>query len=240
MGAGTGDARRCTCYTWRKESVNVVTTQAPPAAVAGATDTPTPPAGSAPDDDLISLGAAAAILGTSRSPVYRLIDSGDLEGVPQEAGAVMVRRAAVIALRTRIDEAGTAVTLAEAARRLGVHRTSIYRMIERGELAAVRHPLHAAHGHVLIARAAIDALLRRRGAKSAPRMRRDEAGTPTSTGDDLVSFAAAAELLGASRTRVYGLVRDGKLAPIRNPLYGKKGPVWFRRADVERLREPAG
>lgn len=54
------------------------------------------------------------------------------------------------------------------------------------------------------------------------------------TSSDRVTLAEAARLLGVSHSKVWRLVRDGRLVAHRNPLDQREKLV--RREDVERLR----
>jgi excisionase family DNA binding protein len=114
------------------------------------------------------------------------------------------------------------ITLADAATMLGLARTTVYRMIERGELTATRHPLHNKHGHLQIPRAQVERLLKRSGAPATPP-------------EGAISITDAAKILGVSRSFAYTMIRRGELVPMRNSIYRQQGPTWLREADVRAL-----
>lgn len=98
------------------------------------TDAPTPNS----NRDVVSIGEAEAVLGTSRATLYRWLAAGFISGEQDCAGAPWRIRIDA-SLRARI--AGKApegwVGLADAARQLGVARQTVLDRVRRGELAAV-------------------------------------------------------------------------------------------------------
>ena len=59
---------------------------------------------------------------------------------------------------------------------------------------------------------------------------------PTHT--DLIASADAAQALGINRSTLSRWVRDGRITPeLRGT--GLRGPMWFKRSDVERLADEA-
>ena len=53
------------------------------------------------------------------------------------------------------------MTVSAAAKALGVSRSHVYRLIDRGELSPHRNPLYRKHAPVSLSRAQVDALVRR-------------------------------------------------------------------------------
>jgi excisionase family DNA binding protein len=58
--------------------------------------------------------------------------------------------------------------------------------------------------------------------------------------DEYLSITQVAEALGVSRPHVYTLIERGLLAPERNPLYRKHGPVRIPKAQVDALKKSGG
>ena len=59
--------------------------------------------------------------------------------------------------------------------------------------------------------------------------------------EDYMTVKEALRELGIGRTKFYGLVREGKIKPVRHPLYApNRGPVKIPRADIERLKRDMG
>lgn len=57
---------------------------------------------------------------------------------------------------------------------------------------------------------------------------------------EIITMPEVLKLLGISRTQLYNLRRQGKIAPVNQPTEAKRKPsrVLFRREDAERLARP--
>ncbi|MFD7161105.1 hypothetical protein ACFV9C_41430 [Kribbella sp. NPDC059898] len=145
-------------------------------------------------DERISAQTAAEILGTDRATVYRLMAKRRLPTYGKSHTFDQLRRGDVEELRNR----GERIPLAEAAEILGRSVRQVRELITAGKLDAwsgSRRPVFRADVQRL--------------AETMP-----PSNWPPWEGR--LSTGAVAERLGKSRSRIYGLARDGLLPAIRD------------------------
>lgn len=56
--------------------------------------------------------------------------------------------------------------------------------------------------------------------------------------DEELSVKEAADLLKVSHTAILKMVERGELVPSREEMRGQQHRRWFRRSDVEQVRQP--